>query len=49
VSYNIIKDICKHPTRTVNTDTVNRIAKALKVPVTEIIEDIEEEQQIGSI
>ena len=42
VSYNIIKDIAKHPTRTVNTDTINRIAKALGVPVTEIIEDVPE-------
>lgn len=44
VSYNIIRDIFNHPFRTVNTDTLNRIAKALDVPVTDLIEDVPEEQ-----
>ena len=44
VSYNIIKDIFKNPTRTVNSDTINRIAKALGVPVTDLIEDVPEEE-----
>jgi DNA-binding Xre family transcriptional regulator len=44
VSYNVIKSIFKNPTRTVNTDTINRIAKALDVPVTELIEDVPEEE-----
>jgi transcriptional regulator with XRE-family HTH domain len=43
VSYNIIKDIFKNPTRTVNSDTINRIAKALGIPVTDLIEDVPEE------
>jgi DNA-binding Xre family transcriptional regulator len=42
VSYNIIRDIFNNPFRTINTDTLNRIAKALEVPVTELIEDVEE-------
>lgn len=40
VSYNIIRDIFNHPTRTINTDTLNRIASALEVPVTDLIEDV---------
>jgi DNA-binding Xre family transcriptional regulator len=43
VSYNVVKSICKNPTRTVNTDTINRLAWALGVPVTELIEDIPQE------
>jgi len=42
VSYNIIRDIFNNPFRTVNTDTLNRIAKALEVPVTDLIEDVAE-------
>lgn len=44
VSYNIIRDIFNNPFRTVNTDTLNRIAKALEVPVTDLIEDVEERE-----
>jgi DNA-binding Xre family transcriptional regulator len=44
VSYNVVKDICKQPTRTVNSDTINRIAKALDVPVTDLIEDVPEKE-----
>lgn len=44
VSYNIIRDIFNNPFRTINTDTLNRIAKALEVPVTELIEDVEERE-----
>jgi DNA-binding Xre family transcriptional regulator len=39
VSYNIIREIYQDPFKTVNTDTINRIAAALGVPVTELIED----------
>lgn len=42
VSYNIIRDIFTNPFRTINTDTLNRIAKALEVPVTDLIEDVPE-------
>lgn len=45
VSYNVIKSIFKNPTRTVNTDTINRIAKALGVPVTDLIEDIPDPEE----
>ena len=44
VSYNIIRDIFNNPFRTINTDTLNRIAKALGVPVTALIEDVEEQE-----
>ena len=43
VSYHVVRDICRDPFKTVNTDTINRLAKALGVPVTEIIEDVPEE------
>ncbi|HZR44425.1 MAG TPA: helix-turn-helix transcriptional regulator [Ktedonobacteraceae bacterium] len=39
VSYNIIRDIFNNPFRSISTDTLNRIAVALDVPVTELIED----------
>ena len=39
VSYNIIWDIFNNPFRSISTDTLNRIAVALDVPVTELIED----------
>ena len=42
VSYNVIKRLFRYPTTTVNTDTIHRIAKALDVPVTELIEDVPE-------
>ena len=48
VSYNVIKSVFKQPTRTVNSYTINRIAKALGVPVTDIIEDVPEEDRYGS-
>ncbi|GER82596.1 MAG: helix-turn-helix transcriptional regulator [Thermogemmatispora sp.] len=40
VSYYIVRWIFHDPYRTVNTDTLNRIAEALGVPVTAIIEDV---------
>jgi DNA-binding Xre family transcriptional regulator len=40
VSYHIIRDIYRDPFKTINTDTLNRLALALGVPVTEIIEDV---------
>jgi DNA-binding Xre family transcriptional regulator len=39
VSYNIIREIYRDPFKTVNTDTINRLATVLGVPVTELIED----------
>jgi DNA-binding Xre family transcriptional regulator len=42
VSYQIIHDIFRNPLKTVNTDTINRLAKTLNVPVTELIEDVPE-------
>lgn len=39
VSYHIIRDIYRNPFKTVNTDTINRLAETLGVPVTDLIED----------
>jgi DNA-binding Xre family transcriptional regulator len=44
VSYHIIRDIYRDPFKTINTDTLNRLAAALEVPVTEIIEDVPAEE-----
>jgi DNA-binding Xre family transcriptional regulator len=44
VSYHIIRDIYRDPFKTINTDTLNRLALALGVPVTEIIEDVPAEE-----
>nr|BBH95359.1 hypothetical protein KTA_35580 [Thermogemmatispora argillosa] len=44
VSYNIIKEIFRDPYHVVTTDTLQRLARALRVPVTELIEDVPEEQ-----
>ncbi len=43
VSYNIIRDLVNHPYRSVTTETINRIAKALGVPATDLLEDVPEE------
>jgi DNA-binding Xre family transcriptional regulator len=40
VSYHVIQDIYKNPYRIVTTDTLNRLAATLGVPVTELIEDV---------
>ena len=40
VSYHIIRDIYRNPLKTVNTDTINRLAATLGVPVTDLIEDV---------
>ena len=40
VSYHVIQDIYKNPFRIVTTDTLNRLAATLGVPVTELIEDV---------
>ena len=45
VSYDIIRDIYRDPFKSINTDTLNRLAKALGVPVTEVIEDVPEEEK----
>ena len=44
LSYHVVHDIYHNPFKTINTDTLNRLAKALGVPVTEIIEDVPEEE-----
>ncbi|MBE3559894.1 MAG: helix-turn-helix transcriptional regulator [Ktedonobacteraceae bacterium] len=54
ISYNTIKGIFRNPYRTVNTNTLIRIANALNVPTTELIEDVTEDfaraeqEQIGN-
>jgi transcriptional regulator with XRE-family HTH domain len=40
VSFNTIKRIWRDPHREVTTTTLERIAKALKVPTAELIEDV---------
>ncbi|WP_069806058.1 helix-turn-helix domain-containing protein [Thermogemmatispora onikobensis] len=44
ISYYIISDICANPYKTISTYTLNRIAEALEVPVTALIEDVSREQ-----
>ncbi|MBX5448795.1 MAG: hypothetical protein IRZ24_01900 [Thermogemmatispora sp.] len=44
ISYYIIRGICANPYRTISTYTLNRIAEALDVPVTALIEDVSREQ-----
>jgi transcriptional regulator with XRE-family HTH domain len=43
VSYHVVQDIYKNPFRVVTTETINRLAKALGVPATYLLEDYEEE------
>ncbi len=41
VSYNTVKDIYRDPFREVTTTTINKLAKALSVPTTDLIEDVQ--------
>ncbi len=43
VSYNVIKSIYRNPYRAMSTETINKIAKALGVPATDLLEDVSEE------
>jgi len=43
VSYNVIKECYRNPYRPMNTETINKIAKALNVPATDLLEDVSEE------
>jgi lambda repressor-like predicted transcriptional regulator len=43
VSYNVIKDCYRNPYRPMSTETINKIAKALNVPSTDLLEDVSEE------
>jgi transcriptional regulator with XRE-family HTH domain len=45
ISYNIIRAIFHNPYHVIRTDTLDRLAKVLDVPVTELIEDVSEEQR----
>jgi len=40
VSYHVIREIFNNPYKIISTDTINRIAEALEVPTTDLIEDI---------
>lgn len=40
VSYHVVQDIFRNPFRIISTDTINRLAAALDVPVTDLIEDV---------
>jgi transcriptional regulator with XRE-family HTH domain len=43
VSYNIVKAIFRDPFRVVTTETIQRLARALGVPATELLEDVPDE------
>ena len=43
VAYNTVKAIYRNPYKEVTTTTLNKLAAALGVPVTELIEDVPEE------
>ena len=43
IDENTLKRIYRNPTGIVSTDTLNKLAKALGVPVTALIEDVPEE------
>jgi DNA-binding Xre family transcriptional regulator len=43
VTYSIIKEIVRNPYRVVSTETLNRLARALDVPATDLVEDVSEE------
>ena len=43
LAYNTIRNIYRYPTREVNTTTLAKIARALNVPVTDLIEEIPDE------
>lgn len=44
VAYNTVKGIYRDPYKEVTTTTLNKIAKALGVPASELIEDVPELQ-----
>ena len=46
VSYNIVKAIFRDPYRVVTTDTIQRLAKALGVPATQLLEDVPDDTSI---
>lgn len=43
VSYGIISEIIDNPTKTVNTDTINRLARALEMRAIDLLSEAEEE------
>nr|BBH95361.1 hypothetical protein KTA_35600 [Thermogemmatispora argillosa] len=45
ISYNIVRALFHNPYHVIRTDTLDRLALALGVPVTELIEDVSEEQR----
>lgn len=40
VSFNTVKNIWKHPEAGINVHTLHRIAKALDVPIADLLEEI---------
>ncbi len=49
VSYNVVKGIFRDPYRVVTTETIQRLAKALGVPATQLLEDVPDEPTNTSI
>jgi DNA-binding Xre family transcriptional regulator len=40
IAYNTLRTIYRDPTRRITTDTLDKLARALNVPVTDLIEEI---------
>ncbi len=49
VSFNVIKECYRNPYRPMNTETINKIAKALQVPATDLLEDVSEEYMLAEM
>ncbi len=47
IDYKTIQRIFRDPYREVATTTLNKIAKALEVPATELIEDVPDDEKRG--
>ncbi|QBD78375.1 XRE family transcriptional regulator [Ktedonosporobacter rubrisoli] len=43
VAYGVIKACYRNPYRSINSETINKIAKALQVPATDLFEDVSED------
>ena len=44
ISYKTIQKVCRNPYHDASLSTLNRIAKVLNVPATELLEDVPEDQ-----
>jgi DNA-binding Xre family transcriptional regulator len=44
IAYNTLRTIYRNPTRKVTTETLQKIAKALGVPTSELLEDVPDDE-----